>query len=52
MVVTATGGMSTAEAAPAGEEPGTLEVVAKVDTLSAAAAAAMLAERRANSHKP
>jgi hypothetical protein len=52
-VVTATGGMSTAELAPAGEERGTLAVVAKVDTLpAAAAAAAMLAERRANSHKP
>lgn len=51
-VVTATGGMSTAELAPAGEERGTLAVVAKVDTLPAAAAAAMLAERRANSHKP
>jgi hypothetical protein len=43
------GGMSTAAAAPAGEEPGTSEVAAKADTPPAAA---MLAERRANSHKP
>ena len=47
-VVTATGGMSTAELAPAGEERGTLAVGAKVDPLPAAAAA-MLAERRAHS---